>query len=617
MNLAKKLGFELRLPGIIRLKTSIDNVNLGTLRRLLLLVLPVLLTSQSAHSQGNVVSNFDLYTLLEEKEVHKERIKEFVIDLAIADSLTYARVFERAHSQLLSKPNKRVEILLLTLENFFSVNCQNLNRQEDFDFEKINRALKLALTEENPSLLAWLYNYYALMLDMAKQPHNAVYLQKKSISLLNPSDQSTQFLYDHAHMELCKLLYQLFEYRHCIDYGRKCIELSLSPTSIFKGLNRIYVLDLTGAAYKRIHRPDSSVYFYRELLRQVKTEGLGNRYYNDLWEAIAEGNIGENLMNENRIEEARSYIERYYEFNRRHQDYYNIYLSRNLKARLDFALGKKHEAHAMWRSVLDDRNAHSKPDLILNAYAGMVQYFTKLGKTDSVLVYQNKWSQVEKEVERTIHESGLKAAESKVELENLEQSLQYSQTLISKIKLSRNLSILALILVAVIVVLLVNNRGIRLRHRLQEESLQRQNAEQAYSDARLNLDSIKRSLIEKNQLLDNLNSRIELVEKGEDLQLLKGDLANYVLARDEDWEVFKASFEKVYPHFLPVLKGQIVSLGASDTRIAILIRLGLNNNQMAATLGISPASVIKSKYRLSQKFGLDSSKSLEKIIGDI
>lgn len=393
--------------------------------------------------------------------------------------------------------------------------------------------------------------------------------------------------------------------------------MSQSPTSVFKGLDRIYVLDLTGAAYKKMHQPDSSVYFYQELLQQVHTEGLGNRYYDELWEAIAEGNIGENLLNQNRVEEARGYIERYYDFNLRHRDYYNIYLSRNLKARLDFELGKWHEAYALWRSVLDDRNAYSKPDLILNAYAGLTGYFTKQGKADSVLVYHNKSAELEKEVQRTIYESGLKAAEGKVELENLEQSFQYSQTLVNKIKLSRNLSILALILVAVIVLLLVNNRRVRLRHRLKEESLQRQNAEQAYTDARMNLDTIKRSLIEKNELLDNLNSRIELIDKGEDLQLLKDELQNYVLARDEDWEVFKESFEKVYPHFLPALKTQISAPSASDTRIAILVRLGLNNNQMATTLGISPASVIKSKYRLSQKFGLDSSKSLDKVIGDI
>jgi DNA-binding CsgD family transcriptional regulator len=46
----------------------------------------------------------------------------------------------------------------------------------------------------------------------------------------------------------------------------------------------------------------------------------------------------------------------------------------------------------------------------------------------------------------------------------------------------------------------------------------------------------------------------------------------------------------------------------------MLHKLGLNNNEIAKTLLISPDSVRTGKYRLYKKFGVSSAEELDKVL---
>ncbi|MEL7148483.1 MAG: helix-turn-helix transcriptional regulator, partial [Bacteroidota bacterium] len=78
-------------------------------------------------------------------------------------------------------------------------------------------------------------------------------------------------------------------------------------------------------------------------------------------------------------------------------------------------------------------------------------------------------------------------------------------------------------------------------------------------------------------------------------------LLNSVLLTENDWSDFRKVFDKLHYGFLPRLKLRHPDLTEGEKRLAVLIKLRLSNKEMARMLGISPNSIVKSRYRLKKK----------------
>ncbi|MBK8842505.1 MAG: hypothetical protein IPO33_06505 [Saprospiraceae bacterium] len=100
-------------------------------------------------------------------------------------------------------------------------------------------------------------------------------------------------------------------------------------------------------------------------------------------------------------------------------------------------------------------------------------------------------------VSKIIYQSGLDAAESKIEFEKVQNELDHSKKIISQVKISRNLAILSLILATfLIITFYVLNRN-KWRYKIEEQNLLQQMAEQKINDSKALLDNMTHSLIEK------------------------------------------------------------------------------------------------------------------------
>jgi DNA-binding CsgD family transcriptional regulator len=91
----------------------------------------------------------------------------------------------------------------------------------------------------------------------------------------------------------------------------------------------------------------------------------------------------------------------------------------------------------------------------------------------------------------------------------------------------------------------------------------------------------------------------------------KGQLHQAIILTDSDWEKFKAQFELHYPNFYIRLHEKLPHLTPSEIRLVTLLKLQLNTRAMAAILGISPQSIIKTRYRLKKKLNLHRDKKLD------
>lgn len=70
---------------------------------------------------------------------------------------------------------------------------------------------------------------------------------------------------------------------------------------------------------------------------------------------------------------------------------------------------------------------------------------------------------------------------------------------------------------------------------------------------------------------------------------------------DEDWYEFQYNFEASFPDFTSVVKSQTPALTVSEVRYLMLVKLQLNNKEMARALGVSEAAIRVTWSRIRKK----------------
>ena len=86
---------------------------------------------------------------------------------------------------------------------------------------------------------------------------------------------------------------------------------------------------------------------------------------------------------------------------------------------------------------------------------------------------------------------------------------------------------------------------------------------------------------------------------------------------EEDWARFKTLFEKVYPGFFQYLRITSPEITSAEQRVAAFAKLRISSKEASALLGISHASVNKTRQRLRARLGLDPEADLENYLGNL
>lgn len=113
-------------------------------------------------------------------------------------------------------------------------------------------------------------------------------------------------------------------------------------------------------------------------------------------------------------------------------------------------------------------------------------------------------------------------------------------------------------------------------------------------------------MAQKSQLLDQLGAELRQIkgERPDDRKKLDGVLRelNSEERIDQDWANFRAYFQGVHGDFEARLKAVAAqALSPRELRLAALIKMQLNNQEVGSILSISQDSLYKAKYRLRKK----------------
>jgi DNA-binding NarL/FixJ family response regulator len=121
-------------------------------------------------------------------------------------------------------------------------------------------------------------------------------------------------------------------------------------------------------------------------------------------------------------------------------------------------------------------------------------------------------------------------------------------------------------------------------------------------------------LVQKNTFIQELMENLENIKNSPERFKVEFRRIIMLLKRensaDKDWEVFKTYFAEVHNDFDQKLKTLYSEISDKEIRLAAFLRMKLTTKEIAATMNVLPDSVLKSKYRMKKKLGLDKDTDL-------
>ena len=161
--------------------------------------------------------------------------------------------------------------------------------------------------------------------------------------------------------------------------------------------------------------------------------------------------------------------------------------------------------------------------------------------------------------------------------------------------------------------------------RMRKNKVEREKQEELYlkeiEHKKKELASQTLHLVQKNTFIQELMENLQSIKN--DPEKFKVEFRRMVMllkkenASDKDWEVFKTYFAEVHNDFDQKLRSLYNDISEKEIRLAAFLRMNLTTKEIAATLNVLPDSILKSKYRLKKKLGLDKETDLTGFLNSI
>jgi hypothetical protein len=426
-------------------------------------------------------------------------------------------------------------------------------------------------------------------------------------------------LYEKVHLTaecniyevLGEMLWRVREYEKSIKYTRKAIELLPTLPENEIHMFTIFCFNTMALAFHRMGQYDSAFFYYKQGLN------VAEKANDATWIGIFSGNMAQIYFAQVKYTTALPLFELDYKTSKGLGYYDNAANSLQWAARTNLLLGKKDSALLQVRESFKLLQKSPSPNYLQNAYFTATEIFKTLKNDDSSLYYSGLYNNLHDSLEKVIYQSSVSISKlrlndekNKYDILNLQREKQAQVQ-------QRNLIIAAIVFLAVVALLVINRQRLKLKYRQQLAEQEKLRAEQEMEFARAQLQLFTQNIVEKTNLIEQLEQQVQHKILSAENQQLIAELGNQTILTEEDWGKFKSLFEKIFPLFFQRLKKVAADITMAEQRVAALTRLQLTTRQMAAVLGISPNSVNKTKQRLRHRFNLEAEQGMEKYISEI
>jgi DNA-binding CsgD family transcriptional regulator len=230
------------------------------------------------------------------------------------------------------------------------------------------------------------------------------------------------------------------------------------------------------------------------------------------------------------------------------------------------------------------------------------------GNTDSAAWYATFFKQKDDSINLLINRANIGFIRLKLDYENKEQEAELLQIEKKSEILKRNVLLVSLLVLAGLAILLYNRQRLKTKLHQQQKALAQADAHAAKKE----LTIFTQLLLDKNEQIEKLNESLNQQQ-----QINTDELVHQTLLTDYDWNQFKELFEKTSPGYFNRLKNTAPGITAAEMRLAALIKLNMDNKQMASMQGVSLGTIRVTKSRLRQKLNIAADDAFENFIKSI
>ena len=461
-------------------------------------------------------------------------------------------------------------------------------------------------------MIGWVCFYSARRMRHFGETSWAVMYSKNGVDLFEKVGYEVE---PPVYTELADLLYQVREYDEAIIYAKKGI-LAWKKKNYEKSHEdpykfRIRAFNIIGNSFYRKNRNDSADAYYQQALQ------IANENKDTLLTGRTLGNIGRIIYAQNEFDSAYLLFKTDYQNNKADSLYDYAANASEWAAKANLARGNKAAALEEAREAIRFLSLWPNGPYLRDTYYTLTRIFRAMGNSDSAFYYNDRYIALNDSLEKEVATSSLTIAKAKLNNETSRYNIQRLNKEKERQVMLRNFIIGAIVLLSLITILIVNRIRLNTKMRMEKVEREKQFMEQEINSARDQLKMFTENIIEKTNLIEKLEMQVRGKESSLEQQAIISELSQQTILTEDDWQKFRALFEKLFPGFFKKLKDKFPDITLAEQRMAALTRLDLTTKQVASMLGISVDSVHKSRQRLRQRFQVGTDANLEELVTNL
>lgn len=332
-----------------------------------------------------------------------------------------------------------------------------------------------------------------------------------------------------------------------------------------------------------------------EIHRKIFKETQNTEHHE--WNIISNNHLVKLLFNQNKINEASQYL------NELNSEFTLEFECENEKRAIliaQIALAKKQFTtfNSHIQDLLNKHQNHSVcPENKIDYLSTLYTYYKQNNDYHNTLIIADQLLRLIKESDKKAQSNQVKNAIERNNYEILkakEEELNKSK----KINLYLNIFYFLVCVALIWVFIKIYKRKKKHHHfHLLEKQNKLDEKEQEILKANEFIRKFKADIVEKNKIIEEMAEI--LTAKNENFFQNDEEAVNkLVILTDEDWKRFRKEFITLHPQFFPALRERAPQITPALERLAALLYLDFNFQQIANTLGISKESVSRTNRRL-------------------
>ncbi len=475
--------------------------------------------------------------------------------------------------------------------------------------DNLHKALQLAYELEDEFL------QYEIHLRLGQSYNGSQDFDQATIHYLQMMDILTR--YDRADFDIPSggiyemgfSLYHTHQYEKCIQSGLLALHYlpnaRFAPDDTLNTYQQMLQWNTIGLAYHKTNKPDSAFLAFENAAKVAQQ--LNHKF----WGAIIDGNKGDVYYSLGQYDAAYPLLQQDYIISMDSKQFDNAANSLQWTARIDLKMGKPETALEKLRDANKLLQQMPQPNYFANVYYAFSQVFTTLGRADSVNLYLQKYLHLHDSLQAEITRSRADILQMQIDNQSQVQTIKSFNRQKSRIALIRNFTIAIVLLLGLIGYLWLNRMYLKLQIRQREALEGKRIAESEAKRAVSQLDEFRQHLLEKNDLIEQLQTAQTSRDTSADQIKTLSDLTHHLILNEDDWLRFKELFDSVYPSFFLSLRNNVPDITQAEQRMAALSKLKLTAREAANLLGVSPNTVYTTRRRLRQRLGLEQDADLD------